>query len=200
MENECEDVLETKCNHKFCSGCINTWLSENNCCPYCRMVIKQEKLIIDNDITLSNKLNSIIEFTKELTYNVWKIKMESKKSVFVYVIKKTDKTRFEAQTQALKKMIIDLKNYIMAKTKKTKQDTGFIIRRLWEYYYYNIQDMFADISYGYCITVHKSQGSTFNDIFVDSKNILSASKKFKQHLKCLYTAITRGSNTLHVLI
>lgn len=200
MENECEDVLETKCSHKFCSSCINTWLTENNCCPYCRMVIKQEKIIIDNDIDLSNKLNIIIEFTKDLTYNIWKIKMEKQNNGFVYVIKKTDRTRFETQMQALKKMIIDLKNYIMVKNKKTKQDSSFIIKRLWEYYYYNIQDMFADISYGYCITVHKSQGSTFNDIFVDSKNILSSSKKFKQHLKCLYTAITRGSNILHVLI
>ena len=28
-------------------------------------------------------------------------------------------------------------------------------------------DKFADISYGYCITTHKSQGSTFSNIYVD---------------------------------
>jgi len=29
----------TPCNHNYCSNCINTWISCNNSCPYCRCVI-----------------------------------------------------------------------------------------------------------------------------------------------------------------
>ena len=70
--------------------------------------------------------------------------------------------------------------------------------KLWEFYYYQIIDMFADISYGYCITVHKSQGSTYNNVFVDVSNIVQYNDN--QIKNCLYTAITRASNNLEIFI
>ena len=74
----------------------------------------------------------------------------------------------------------------MLRKKKYSAKQIFVIQRLWEYFYYSYADIFADISYGYCITVHKSQGSTFDDVFIDSRNIMSF--KNKDTLNCLYTA------------
>lgn len=195
-----DNILETPCNHKYCEKCIKMWMVENECCPFCRMEITEDKLIIDNDIVLSNKLFEIIKFTRNLTYFIWKIRLQGRENEYINVIKKSNIQKYNSEMEQFKKMIIDIKNYIVMKTKISKRNNGFLVKRLWEYYYYNIKDVFADISYGYCLTVHKSQGSTYLDAYVDSRNILSSPKKFKQHLKCLYTAVTRPSNRLCLLI
>ena len=67
-------------------------------------------------------------------------------------------------------------------------------------YYLNYIDYFADVSYGYCITVHKSQGSTFNKVYIDAKNILEYNRKGYINYKCLYTAITRASEKVLMFI
>jgi ATP-dependent exoDNAse (exonuclease V) alpha subunit len=62
-----------------------------------------------------------------------------------------------------------------------------------------IIDKFAQLNYGYSITVHKSQGSTFTNVFIDILDILS-NNNTEETSKCLYTAITRSSNRLELLI
>ena len=73
------------------------------------------------------------------------------------------------------------------------------INRIWKDWQENVIDRFAQLNYGYCITVHKSQGSTFKNVFIDIMDIF---KNFNQmeRLKCLYTAITRSSHSLELLI
>ena len=200
MDDVVEEILETTCNHKFCEKCIKMWLMEHQCCPFCRMKIVDEKLEFDNNPELSSKINEIISFTNRMEYNVWKIRLEGYNDYYLYVITKQHKDNFNNSIECLKQKITELKNYIIHKKKTIKKDYVFLIKRLWEYFYYNIKDVFADIGYGYCITVHKSQGSTYNNVYVDTVNILDSPKKFKQHLKCLYTAATRTSNQLHILI
>ena len=73
------------------------------------------------------------------------------------------------------------------------------INKIWINFQSNILDKFAKLNYGYAITVHKSQGSTFNNVFIDISDILE-NKKTEEMSKCLYTAITRSSNSLKLLI
>ena len=68
------------------------------------------------------------------------------------------------------------------------------------HYYLNYIDYFADISYGYCITVHKAQGSTFKRVYIDAKNILEYNRKGYINYKCLYTSITRASEKVLMFI
>ena len=75
-----------------------------------------------------------------------------------------------------------------------------IMENVWTSLYQNYIDIFADISYGYCITTHKSQGSTFKDIYVDMNNIILKNKNKVESYRCLYTAITRTSEKLNILI
>jgi len=73
------------------------------------------------------------------------------------------------------------------------------INRLYREYQTNIIDCFAQLNYGYCITVHKSQGSTFKNVFIDMNDILD-NNNINETSRCLYTSITRTSKTLNLLI
>jgi hypothetical protein len=60
-----------------------------------------------------------------------------------------------------------------------------------------LDNTFADISYGYAITSHKSQGSTYDMVAVDTGNIESVDDKKvspKTKARSIYTALTRAKN------
>ena len=60
-----------------------------------------------------------------------------------------------------------------------------------------ITSCYPEIDYGYALTIHKSQGSTYDDVYIEYANILSNIRE-NEKLKLLYTAITRSSNKLHI--
>ena len=194
-----DNIIETDCSHVFCESCIRMWLEEHKTCPFCRMNIIEDKLIINNDQYLTSKINNLFELLNNNKINIWKMLVKTKSvEGFINVIRNDQKKAFLDIKENIKKGIIDLKNYIYKTL--NKQDNRFILKRIWEYYYINYIDIFADISYGYCITVHKSQGSTYKNVFIDSKNILEYNRKDYINYKCLYTAITRASNKVIMLI
>ena len=75
----------------------------------------------------------------------------------------------------------------------------FIIRPLWEQFSKIFIEPFANVNYGYCTTVHKSQGSTYYNVYVDVEDILNNSK-LDEMKRCMYTSFTRGSNEINLLI
>lgn len=61
--------------------------------------------------------------------------------------------------------------------------------------YYEFLNKFAQISYAYCFTIHKMQGSTYRNIFIDYYDILTIPHlSNKRKLQSLYTALTRASH------
>ena len=60
-----------------------------------------------------------------------------------------------------------------------------------------ITSSYLEVDYGYALTVHKSQGSTYDDVYIEYNNILSNLKEIERN-KLLYTAITRCINKLHI--
>lgn len=53
----------------------------------------------------------------------------------------------------------------------------------------------ADLKYGYSMTVHKSQGSQFDNVYVDRTNILQSTRQSQLlRCNCYYTAISRHRN------
>ena len=74
-----------------------------------------------------------------------------------------------------------------------------IMTYIWEYFYVKVIDIFADICYGYCITTHKSQGSTFRNVYIDINNIITKNSNEEESYRCLYTAITRSSKKVNIL-
>ena len=86
------------------------------------------------------------------------------------------------------------------KDAKLKEDIEKdLIKSLWHEFKKNILDQFANINYGYAITCHKAQGSNFYNVFVDSTDILG-NNNMNDARKCLYTATSRTSNELHILL
>jgi hypothetical protein len=102
------------------------------------------------------------------------------------------------------------KDYISNMIRKLREDMlknnfglisidKYVIQPLWREYHENIINPFANITYGYAMTVHKAQGSNFYNVYVDVDDILSNKNKIEMK-KCLYTAITRTVNQLNILI
>lgn len=61
--------------------------------------------------------------------------------------------------------------------------------------FWQLKELCADIRYCHCITVHRSQGSTFKNVFVDVKDILR-NKVRTERQRLLYVAASRPSETL----
>ena len=64
--------------------------------------------------------------------------------------------------------------------------------------YFNLLGKYADVKYNYALTVHKSQGSTFDNAIVINCDIKRVQDK-KERNKLLYTAVTRAKNKLFVI-
>jgi exodeoxyribonuclease-5 len=64
--------------------------------------------------------------------------------------------------------------------------------------YYNFLRKYADVNYGYCITAHKSQGSTYNTTFVLEDDI-DMNWEIVERNRIKYTAYTRSSRKLYVI-
>ena len=56
-----------------------------------------------------------------------------------------------------------------------------------------------DLDYGYAVTCHKVQGSTYNQVFVLAKDIC-LNKNYKERNQMLYVALTRPRKLAVVLL
>jgi hypothetical protein len=60
---------------------------------------------------------------------------------------------------------------------------------------YNVKNMFANVKHSFCISSHKSQGSTYKSVIVYESDIMGVyATSMKTKYRSMYTAITRGSN------
>jgi exodeoxyribonuclease-5 len=103
-----------------------------------------------------------------------------------------------------------IKLYIDILHEDSQQDFDFIVQNLkrtaiekkgkeksW-IKYYDFLRRYADVSYSYSITAHKSQGSTYNTTFVLEDDI-NINIDVIERNRIKYTAYTRSSNKLFVL-
>jgi AAA domain/UvrD-like helicase C-terminal domain len=72
----------------------------------------------------------------------------------------------------------------------------FKTKKRWDLFW-KLKEAFHDIAYGYALTAHRSQGSTFDRVFVDGGDIL-LNRNIEERTKCLYVACSRASKELHV--
>ena len=57
---------------------------------------------------------------------------------------------------------------------------------------YLLRDRFADLRHSYCVTVHKAQGSTVDNVFADCNDINRMPENQAIINRCLYTAFSRA--------
>jgi hypothetical protein len=156
-----------------------------------------EKMVCNKPITDSKKrvlLNNNDEF-EVLSYE---IKTETTAFKFSYYAVKvlcngktqTIKLLAEKSETAYQKELKILKD-------KASKASPMLRRNAWVKYF-NLLGKYADVKYNYALTVHKSQGSTFDNAIVINCDIKRVQDK-KERNKLLYTAVTRAKNKLFVI-
>lgn len=99
------------------------------------------------------------------------------KQVFAHVLHEDEKLAFNEELARIKGKAED--------AKKNGNNSGWHWKR-----YHDFSDLFSDIRYCYCITVHRSQGSTFKGGFVDAKDILDNPQP-RERKQMFYVGLSR---------
>lgn len=72
----------------------------------------------------------------------------------------------------------------------------FKTKKRWDLFW-KLKEAFSVVSYGYALTAHRSQGSSFSFVFVDAGDIM-LNRKTDERTKCLYVGCSRASKALWV--
>ena len=99
-----------------------------------------------------------------------------------------DKKRFQNFLSKFKQLIV----------KSTLPDE--VKRAVWRRYFYPMAALDAPVQSALALTIHRSQGSTIPEVFVDFQNIDSVLRRSpRDHNRGAYTAITRAATFLGIL-
>lgn len=142
-------------------------------------------------------------------YNVWKLQVEKliddsnvaiKETFQIYVIKKESLSKLQDDQKLTAEKIKGLRNFYRGCLKDQMSIIDKeIIKWLWRERNARFVDPFADVNISFSITTHKSQGSSFYNVFVDAHDIF-LNNDANEAKRCIYTAISRTSNEVHILI
>jgi len=151
-------------------------------------------------------LCDLVSFTstgKSISKNIPILNMNNEKNIeIIKTIRTIIKNSYEVKIILSKKEEKELNNInkILNEDGETTETTSKYItlsQLLGHYMSHVITSCFPEIDYGYALTVHKSQGSTYEDVYIEYANILGNTRETEK-LKLLYTAITRCANKLHI--
>ena len=160
-----------------------------------KQFVEKDQIMFQNNYSLDSKTN----FSNSDEFNVVSVKEQEKNGYKVFqigvnmdegssaityfpVLNNEDKQKFNE----------DVSNLFEAAAKLPKGDLRkFAYQKAW-----SLKNMFAEIDYSYAITSHKSQGSTYDNVIVDLKDIYGVgATSAKSKSRSVYTAITRAKNT-----
>ena len=148
-----------------------------------------------------SKLEATIEEIIELSVKHYILTLQDGKSI--WVIHEDMETEMENIIHNTREAIHKFKKFFLRKYSKQKEIKILLdklMTTVWEKFYDEVLDKFADISYGYSITTHKSQGSTFKSVYLHLPNIIQHNSNEEESYRCLYTAFTRSSKKVHLLV
>jgi ribosomal protein L31E len=159
------------------------------------------------DTKYKETIQSINKYTNR-QYLCWALTVKRLEDTFgsdesistIYVIHENCAKQWEDEKNYISESIKRLRKHLVSKF-RTKASTidNHITKKLWKDYHKNLVAPFANVNYGYAITCHKGQGSNFFNVFVDVDDIVKNGRE-NETKKCLYTALTRASNELHMLL
>lgn len=142
---------------------------------------------VDDNLTLLAKDKRLSELFTQHIFSVYRLQVAMNASVNVFnVIKDDDREKFDKYFNDIFEKIKSLNL-----TKKEYSKT-------WDLFYTIKNSMDAPLNYSYALTVYKSQGSTYDKVFVDIENIKNCVKDNKTLCRSIYTAVTRGSSKIFV--
>jgi exodeoxyribonuclease V len=166
----------------------------------------------DGTILLAN--NQVVEISEatfipnirpvaalDYTFDVWRLGTED--GLEFYTL---DDAFLERHTKACQNLSREIKKKAKVieqaiATARTFSKAGLMSqlaenRRNWGRLFFPLKEAFAEVDFPYASTIHKSQGSTFKDVFLYPDYLKARSEKFNLQ----YVAVTRSSHNLAVLL
>lgn len=178
------------------------------------VITKTKKLPEDiNNLIIENleKINIILS-KKIKVYNllIEKLNFEEniiKEQYHLNTIHESSENDFNKIKNDCNEIIINIKNNCYLYVGKLKDELEVFniqneieikIGKIWDSFNIIIDEM-AKLNYSYSITIHLSQSKTYNNVYVDIDDIFK-NNNVSEKKKLLYTAITRASNSLKLLL
>ena len=174
------------------------------------MISNSQTKKMKNSLKLEGKISNLIkalnkQYFMKCEFDCWILKVkrlgdEQNNEMILMVLDDIDKERYETIKNETNLIIKKFCNKLLNENKKAQKTIEKnVLKPLWKQWNTILIDPFANVNYGYSITCHKAQGSSFYNVFVDMEDILKNNKE-KESKKCAYTASTRASNELHMLL
>jgi len=144
-------------------------------------------------------------FCKNVKFLCWVLQVhkfgeETSNKMTIIVV---DDSAIEKYNEFKTKSGLAIKNFskqmLNAHRSAPKQIERLLIKPLWKQWNKIYVETFASVNYGYSITCHKAQGSSFYNVYMDLHDILE-NKKVIEAKKCSYTCATRTVNELNILV
>ena len=161
------------------------------------------KLRINDIRNIEKKNNDIEEIIKQYPFTINVVK-DKKEIANICNLKTKIKNKMDEITNIIKKKYKNNKSFVLIQEIIWENlysifDNLLIFSNSDENLkkYFNIsEDVY--ISHPYSSTIHKAQGQTFSDVYIDVNNILNSSDHFIIKKRLLYTAVTRCSEKLYL--
>ncbi len=115
------------------------------------------------------------------TWKVWRLRVRGVYDAWarvIYVLHEDEQARFDEE---------------LARRRQAALDEPSAWKK-----YYDLKERFAQVDYAYASTVHKAQGSTFDTVFVDHRDLRVCRGPERSAL--LYVAVTRPARRLALLV
>ncbi len=163
----------------------------------CERLCVGEKMVCNKPI-LDSKHRVLLNNNDEFEVISFQLKRETTGYKFQYYSVDIESSGSKHTIKLLAEQSQDLYNQVLANLKETAKETNIMNRRAAWQKYYRLLDKYADVKYNYALTVHKSQGSTFDNAIVIKCDINRISNRIERN-KLLYTAVTRAKNRLVII-
>lgn len=164
-------------------------------------------IVIPNNAEVSVLGFSIVEnhppYKNSTTgYKCWKLLLEKDDGTQceAFILADEERSRYAKHLADLSK---EIRNEVSSAEEKTKIHAGTYrekdavrhyncARARWKKEYFALRDAFADLDFAYAMTIHKSQGSTYDHVYVHNDYLQSS-----EVAQLMYVALTRAAKELH---
>lgn len=163
-----------------------------------------EKLIANKPIVKHDEFGKQILFTSNDEFEVISYEIHTDKRFFFYYLAEVEETLINGEKQRKKINILheDSEAEFNKKLNEIKREAltehdPVRKKSAWRYYY-DFMVEYADINYGYAISAHKAQGSSYTNTFVLEDDIDQNHKVIERN-RIKYTACTRATDKLFLI-
>lgn len=140
------------------------------------------------DAQLVDEYQPVPVLGDEATFSAWKL--TTTVGSILYVLDDSDALRHRKMVKTLG---VNIKAAGEAAKKTNSTSALREVKDAWSSLYFPLKEAFVEVDFRYALTVHKSQGSTYNKVFV-CNDYMKSRDEAKQ---LLYVAVTRAAKEVH---